>query len=214
MRIKPRTFIIAKEGWVRIAIALIVWLIAIWIEFLPWVFFLIFLSLIWLYRNPERIADEDDPMAIVAPIDGKICAIKQVKVAENKKPLLCIQIEGSFFGAGFLRAPRDFSLKALHVKNGLNLPFAAKEADVLNSCKKLLCETKDAKFTLEIQAGPMADKIYIYPSKKPYKMGERIGFALGSKISLYLPYSSRIRANIGDKVYGGESVVGYFQSER
>lgn len=214
MRPKSHTFIIASDGQIPLGIALFLWMLSLWLEFLPWVFFLMLVGLLWVYRNPERIPDEDDSRALLAPIDGKICAIEQSKFTPNGEKFLCVSIEGSAYGVGVLRAPNAFTCKEISTKDGLNLPHDLSQAKILNSRIKLHCETKNGDFWLGVQAGPWVKQISSYGLNRPIKMGARFGFGLGSKVSLYLPYSARIRANIGDKVYGGESVIGYLQGDK
>lgn len=213
MRPKSHTFIIASQGRFPLGVALVLWLFSLWFEFLPWVFFLLLIGLLWVYRNPERIPDEEDSLAILAPIDGQICAIEQCKTALNDEKMLCVHIEGSAYGVGVLRAPNAFTCKEAHLKDGLNLPHDALQAPLLNSCIKLFCETKGEQFMLNLQAGPWVNKIDTYGLGKPVRMGGRFGFGLGAKVSLYLPYDARVRVNVGDNVYGGESVIGYFQGK-
>jgi phosphatidylserine decarboxylase len=214
MRSKAHTFIIAKEGWIPLGVAAVFWLASLWLEFLPWVFLIVLLCLIWIYRNPERIPDEEDPLALLSPIDGKICAIEQCKIDTTNEKKLCVRIEGSAYGVGVLRAPCAFTCKELRTKDGLNLPHDTLQATLLNSRIRLECRALGGDFSIGVQVSPLVKKISTYMLEKPLRLGGRFGFGLGAKVSLYLPYNARIRANVGDRVYGGESVLGYFQSER
>ena len=214
MQPKRYTFIIAREGWPILGVALAFWMLALWMEFLPWVFFVIVLFLGWVYRNPERIADEEDKLALLAPIDGKISAIEQCRIEASDEKLLCVHIEGQAFGIGVLRAPACFTCKGLRLRDGLNLAHDTAQAPLLNARLRLHCEARGGDFWIGVQAGPLMKHIITYNLKKPFRMGDRFGFGLGAKVSLYLPSSVRIRANVGDKVYGGESVLGYFKSEK
>ncbi|MDR2635702.1 MAG: hypothetical protein LBC08_02605, partial [Campylobacteraceae bacterium] len=74
------TQIIAKEGWRNIAIVFAIFLLSCLADFGSHIMLVVLLVFIAIYRNPERIAEEDDPLAILAPIDGKIIAIE---TAEN-----------------------------------------------------------------------------------------------------------------------------------
>ena len=214
MRPKSNTFIISKEGLLPLGVSLLVWILSLWFDFLPWVFLVILLGLVWVYRNPERIPDEEDPLAILAPIDGKVTAIEQCKVDSCTNQMLCIRIVSSAYGVGVLRAPSAFTCKAISFKDGLNLSHETPQAPLLNTRIRMECESKGGAFWIGVQAGPWIRYVQTYDLSKPVRFGGRFGFGLSSKVTLYLPYSSRIRVNVGDKVCGGESVIGYFQGEQ
>ncbi|MDR1555300.1 MAG: phosphatidylserine decarboxylase, partial [Campylobacteraceae bacterium] len=99
------TQIIAKEGWRNIAIVFAIFLLSCWMDFGSHIMFIILLIFITVYRNPERAVEEDDPLAILAPIDGKIIAIERVEndFLDTKK-WLYVKIRSLPFDVSMIRS--------------------------------------------------------------------------------------------------------------
>ncbi|NLC27197.1 MAG: hypothetical protein GX780_00285 [Campylobacteraceae bacterium] len=210
---KSHTYIIAKEGWLFLGVAIALWSLSLMFDFLPWVFLSIIVLVAVAYRNPERIPEEYDKLALISPIDGKIKEIKQSKDIDGN-PCVVVRIQGAPYLASVVRAPFAFAYKELKRRDGLNLPLDTKQSSLLNTKMSLLCKGGSHTFWMEIKAGAWGKQIHFYQKEKLIRQAERIGFALGAEISLYLPISTRIRANEGEHIYGGESVFGYLQSEK
>jgi phosphatidylserine decarboxylase len=205
------TQIIAKEGWCNIAIAFSIFLLSCWMDFGSHIMFVILLILITIYRNPERIAVEDDPLAILAPIDGKIVAIERIESSIlNNEKCLHVKIRSLPFDVSIIRSPVLSNLINTKIIHGLFLPPHKKEAEKLNERLEMNCSYKDSLFAIRITAGVFARKIYFSKSKGNLKAAERIAFITDGMVELFLPFDSRIKFSVGDYVKGGESVMGYF----
>lgn len=72
--------------------------------FLPFYFFTLF-----IYRNPERILEEDDELSFVAPIDGKIMDISKVSLRDGSE-MLSVIIKKTIWDVGIIRAPMAMSI--------------------------------------------------------------------------------------------------------
>jgi phosphatidylserine decarboxylase len=205
------TQIIAKEGWRNVAIVFAIFLLACWMDFGSHVMFITLLICIIIYRNPERIPTEDDPLAILAPIDGKITAIERVEneSLDNKKSL-CVKIRSLPFDAGMIRAPALIKLINTKTTHGLSLLPNRKEAQKLNEQLEMSCLYKNSPFIIRIIAGVFTRKIHFAKNKGVLKAGDRIAFIADGVIELFLPFDSRINLSVGDYVKSGESVMGYF----
>ncbi len=77
------TEVISREGWQNIALILVLFVIACFLDFGYILMFFILLITLYMYRNPERIANEDDLQAIISPVDGKIVKRKKCSSDEN-----------------------------------------------------------------------------------------------------------------------------------
>lgn len=210
---RNHTYIIAKEGWLFLGIAIGLWCLSLMFDFLPWVFLAIVFLLGWAYRNPERVTEEHDELALVAPIDGKIKEIKQAD-NPNKEPSVLIKIQGAPYMVSVLRAPSFFTTEQIITRDGLNISLESKHSFLLNTKKRVSCKGYLHSFWIDILSGTWGKKIYFYKKKDSFRQGERIGFALGAEVCLYFPLSTRIRVNEGEYVYGGQSIFGYLQSEK
>ncbi|MDR2080433.1 MAG: phosphatidylserine decarboxylase [Campylobacteraceae bacterium] len=202
------TQIIAKEGWKVCGIAFMLFLLAVWANFAAFFMFVVLLFLLFVYRNPERIAAEDDPLAILAPIDGKITAIESVEKDGGK--FLYVRIRSLPFDVSMVRSIISANLINIKITHGLSLPPNKKEAQKLNEQLEMNCIFQNSQFSIRIIAGVLARKIYFAKSKGFLKSCERIAFVTDGIVELFLPFDSRIKLSMGDYVKGGESVIGYF----
>ncbi|MDR0408286.1 MAG: phosphatidylserine decarboxylase [Campylobacteraceae bacterium] len=203
------TQIIAKEGWCNIGVVFALFLLSCWMDFGSHVMFVVLLLLIVVYRNPERIAAEDDPFAVLAPVDGKIIAIERVESNRDTKSLY-VKIRSLPFDVSMVRSIASANIINVKTIHGLSLPPHKKEAEKLNERLDINFSCKDSSFAIRILSGVFAGKIHLAKNRGNVKAGERIAFIADGAVELFLPFDSRIKLSVGDYVKGGESVIGYF----
>jgi phosphatidylserine decarboxylase len=203
------TQIIAKEGWRVCGIAFALFLLAVWTHFAAFFMLLVLLFLLFIYRNPERIPTEDDPLAIIAPIDGKITEINRCADESGKKSLY-IKIRSLPFNVSMVRSPAAAILSSAKTTYGLFLPPYTKEALALNERIDIKCAKGDDNFAIKLRAGIFSRKLYLSKERGNIRVGTRIAFMVDGTVELFLPLEARIKLSIGDYVKGGESVMGYF----
>ncbi len=203
------THIIAKEGWNQIIIALMVFLFFYAISFLAWVFFAILLFTIFIYRNPERILEEDDEPSFVAPIDGKIIDISKVNLRDGT-PMLSVVIKKAIWDVGIMRAPMAMSIIEIKKRFGLFLPSHSPLFSSLDEKNTLTCKGKFASIKMIINAGLLSQRIALFDLEGVLKAGQRFAFLNDGEVTLLLPLDARIKVSLGDEVKSGMSVLGYF----
>lgn len=211
------TQIIAKEGWKYLITFGVLFLLAklFDIDFLEFLFFILFLFSAYVYRNPERIAEEDDEFAIVAPADGKIKKIE--KIHEDKyinKQMLLVSIESSVLDASITRMPTSGKIKKTAKKHGLFLPLSSLKAPLLNERASMVCETPMGEILITQIAGIFSPSIDIFKTIGSFKSASRWGVMIDGETRLLLPLESRIKVSIGDSVKSGESILGYFNESK
>ncbi|MDR1008359.1 MAG: phosphatidylserine decarboxylase [Campylobacteraceae bacterium] len=205
------TQIIAKEGWRVCGIAFALFLLAVWTHFAAFFMLMVLLFLLFIYRNPERIAVEDDPLAVIAPIDGKITAINRCadELMDGKKSLY-IKIRSLPLNVSMVRSPTAAVLSSAKTIYGLFLPPYTKEALTLNERVNIKCIKGDDNFAMRLRAGIFSRKLYLSKERGNIRAGTRIAFMVDGTVELFLPLETRIKLSIGDYVKGGESIMGYF----
>ncbi|MDR2790740.1 MAG: phosphatidylserine decarboxylase [Campylobacteraceae bacterium] len=205
------TQIIAKEGWKVCGVAFALFLFAAWTHFAAWLMLFVLIFLLFIYRNPERIAAEDDPLAILAPIDGKITAIEQsADELSGGEKCLYIRIRSLPFDVSMVRFPATAVLTSAKTVHGLFLPPHAKEAFILNERIDMKCAKGNDNFAIRLRAGAFSRRLYLSKEKGNIRSGARVAFMVDGIVELFLPFDSRIKFSTGDYVKGGESVMGYF----
>jgi phosphatidylserine decarboxylase len=202
------THVIAKEGWNQIVFSFMVFLLSYAISCLPWLFFLVFLGTIFVYRNPERIAEESDGLCLLAPMDGKITKIAKVDL-KDKSEVLCVVIRKSFFNVGILRTPINMEVGEVKNRFGLFMPSSSSLFSNLCERKTFTCKNKFASFKMVISAGRFSQKIIFFRKLGMFKANERFGFLRDGEIALLLPLDTRIKVSLNSDVKAGESVLGY-----
>jgi len=203
------TQIIAKEGWNRSVLAFMVFLLSYGLSFFPWLFFAIFLAVLYGYRNPERIPEEDDARCLVAPIDGKITMISKISLRDGSN-VLCIVLQKAFWDVGMVRAP--MSMEVIEIKNrfGLFMDSSSPLFETLCERKVITCQTPFTSFKLVMSVGSLGQKIDFFEKDgASYKTSERIGFLRDGEVALLVPLDTRVKIVLNNEVKAGVSVLGY-----
>ena len=202
------TQILAKEGWNHIVLAFMVFLLSYALSFVSWFFFAIFLGTLFSYRNPERIAEEDDERCLVSPMDGKITDISKISLSDGSETLLIV-IRKSLLDVGVLRAP--LAMEIVEVKNRFGLFMSSDSALFPNICerKSLVCKNQFASIKLIISAGEWSQKMTVFHKAGTFKAGERLGFLRDGEVALLLPLDTRVKVSLNDDVKAGITILGY-----
>lgn len=203
------TQIIIKEGWNQIIMALIVFLFCYSISFFSWFFFAILLLTLFIYRNPERILEEEDELCFVAPIDGKIMDIAKVNLRDGTE-MISVVIKKTIFNVGVMRAPMAMSIVETKKRFGLFLPSTSPLYRPLGEKNTLTCKGKFASVKMMINAGLLSQRIALFDTLGVLKVGQRFAFLNDGEVTLFLPLDTRIKVSLGDEVKSGENVLGYF----
>jgi phosphatidylserine decarboxylase len=163
------------------------------------------------FRDPDRIAPVV-PGAVLAPADGRVMRVVEIDdpwvgravrvsiflspldVHVNRSPVAAL-VEGVQYAAGrFLAAYRD-------------------EASELNERCTLALQGEAARVGVKQIAGVLARRI-VCRAKPGDKLqaGERFGLIrFGSRTDLVVPQGTELRVRVGDRVRGGETIMGVLQ---
>lgn len=153
---------------------------------------------VFMFRNPERVALHISSNAVLSPIDGEI---KQIYSSENSTKVI---ISSKILDVGVIRSP--FDIAEYQVSDTFGIPL------YLSKAKEFFAP----KIVFDFYKGKMTFRpnlFHIYPLRlktKSLERGERMGFMKAGEVELELS-GVEIKLNVGDKVKGGESVLGYLQ---
>ena len=165
----------------------------------------------WFFRNPARIIPQG-PGIIVAPGDGKIIAIEEeFEPRYLKERSLRVTIFLNVFDVHINRIPCEGVIEDVQYQPGLFLVASRPDATVKNEQNALMIKTATGVKVLCVQvAGLIARRIVCWVSPKDRAvLGERFGLIrFGSRMDTFLPIGAKVRVAVGDRVKGGETILG------
>jgi phosphatidylserine decarboxylase len=203
----------AKEGFPFIGGAAGLTLIAAWLGWVPVAAAAAILTLFtsWFFRNPPR-AIPRGPHLVVAPGDGIVLAVEEeFEPRYLKDRSIRISIFLNVFDVHINRIPCDGVVEDIQYQPGLFLVASKPHATLKNEQNAVMIKTVEGAKVLCVQvAGLIARRIVCWLSpKEPAVRGERYGLIrFGSRMDTYLPVGTAIKIAIGDRVTGGETVLG------
>ncbi len=194
-----QNFFLAKEGHKgAILLAILIVLSLIFdLNHFAFLLFCFFAFWIVLFRNPERKAFHLSSNAFLSPIDGKIIQI------QSNGDYALIRIEVGLFDVGILHAPVEIAFCQVANIYGSPLFFSSKKS-MLSPQSEVVFGEHQMRFTQNLFHIPPID------SERSYSQGERMGFLKAGSVELRIK-KIELKVNVGDRLKGGESVIGYLQ---
>jgi len=170
------------------------------------------LFIAFFFRNPKRKIPNLQNV-ILSPADGKVIYVGE---AQEKRYLqdkaLKISIFMSVFDVHINRSPVSGKVFKTVYNPGEFFVANAEKSSLLNEQNAIILLTEDRFKILVVQiAGLVARRIVCYAKAGGLlKRGEIFGLIrFGSRIDLYLPPWVKPIVRVGQKVKGGESIIGY-----
>ena len=210
---------VAKEGYPFIGFVafctLIFAMLDLWIP--ASVFLVLTTFVLSFFRDPERFVPPQEN-TLVSPADGKVILVEKIDANEfTAGKAYKISIFMNVFNVHVNRIP--FAGK---VDDVIYMPGKFYSADSVKSalqneyCATVLTTSDDKTIAFVQVAGLIARRIvcWLEPGDLVEK-GKRYGLIrFGSRVDLYLPEDTDIKAQLGQKVRGGESVLAYLTPAR
>lgn len=165
---------------------------------------------VYFFRDPDRVPPAGENL-VLSPGDGKIIIAEQ-RTGSDGKTYTLISIFLSVFDVHVNRIP--ISGKITHVKHvpGKFHKAFQPEAVAENERTEITVASKYGDVSFSQVAGILARRIVCRIKEgDEVTRGERMGLIrFGSRIDIFLPPVVTIDVKIGDRVVGGESVIGRF----
>jgi len=204
-----------KEGRKIIAIATIIFItgtlfICLYIPLVYRVILILLLFglyffILYFFRNPRRctFSKKGD---IIAPVDGKIVAIKETLETEHlKENRIQISIFMSPLNVHVCRYPLSGTVVYTKYHPGKFLVAWHPKSSILNERTTVVVKQGKIKVLFRQIAGIVARRIVLY-SKKGHEVeaGAEFGFIkFGSRVDIFLPLNTEIKVVLNKKVKGG-----------
>jgi phosphatidylserine decarboxylase len=208
-----KTEIILKEGYPYIAVTGGIFLISLLFNFsliLQLLFFALFAFMVFFFRNPERIPEDESEGALISPTDGTVIEISNEISPITKEESIKISVRLSLFDVHVQRSPITGEMSAREYIHGTFLSLNSPKASELNEQNRVLFENEKAKIVVNQIAGFITRRIVMFRDLGPVRVAERYGMIMfGSQVDIYLPLNTQIKVTEFQKVKAGESVIGY-----
>jgi phosphatidylserine decarboxylase len=200
-----KTFSMVKEGLpfviVPLLIALVLALFNIWIGALALVLVAAFMA--FFFRDPRRTIPKDENI-IVSAADGRVT---RVEANEDGK---LVSVFLSPLNVHINRSPIAGKIVKVLYTEGKKVPATRNEASFVNERNSLTIEGEKMTVTCTQIAGIMARRIVCWKREgDALEIGEKFGLIkFSSRTDLLMPKNVEILVKIGDKVVGGETIIG------
>jgi phosphatidylserine decarboxylase len=201
-------FAVSRRSWGLWLAAFVLLLLALWVAY--------------FFRDPERVG-ERGPSLVVAPADGKLIMITEVEEPSFiKGRAIRLSIFMNVFNVHVNRYPVGGVVSYVHYNKGKFFNASAEKSSLENEQMSVGLDSlpPDSSRTARVGdvhrvlvrqiAGLIARRIVTYSKLGEHvKQGERMGIIrFGSRVDLFLPLGSTIRAKLGDVTTAGTTVLG------
>lgn len=210
-----RTWFILPEAFLMLAVGILITLViynffGYPLALIPAIFVLFTL---YFFRNPHRII-KALTQEVVSPADGVVLCVEEVEEERFLKgSAVKVSIFLNVFNVHVNRAPIAGKVEYIHYQPGKFLPAFKGHASHLNERNYLGIRNQDnpklALLVVQI-TGFIARRIVCWVKEDDLlTQGERFGMIkFGSCTEVYLPYGSLVMVEKGQKVVGGETIIG------
>jgi phosphatidylserine decarboxylase len=163
------------------------------------------------FRDPER-SGPTDPRAIISPADGRV--IKVATVRDDRflhGEVTLVSIFMSPLNVHVNRIPVSGRVVDIRYNPGKYLRAFADKASLDNEQNAVVVEDEQGRRLAFVQiAGFIARRIVCYLQVgMAVERGRRYGMIMfGSRVDIYLPSTVQLSVKVGDRTYGGSTVIG------
>ena len=189
-------FAITRRSWGLWLAAFVLLLLALWVAY--------------FFRDPERLG-ERGPSLVVSPADGKLIMITEVdEPSFIKGRAIRLSIFMNVFNVHVNRYPVDGIVRYVHYNKGKFFNAAAEKSSLENEQMSVGIDTGRYRLLVRQIAGLIARRIVTYSKMdEKVRQGERMGIIrFGSRVDVFLPHGSKVRAKLGDVTTAGVTILG------
>jgi phosphatidylserine decarboxylase len=210
MNVKYPHPVVAREGWLFLAIAVLVAVFATWLA--GWWSLPLWLGVVFIlqfFRDPPRAAPGDG-YTVVSAADGRVIAVGPARDPYLERDAIKISVFMNVFNVHSNRSPVDGEVKKRWYQPGRFFNAALDKASSENERNALWLRTSSGVDVTCVQiAGLIARRILCYVGEGDQIVrGQRFGFIrFGSRVDIYVPRDATLKAALGDKAYAASTVI-------
>ncbi len=186
---------VTRRSWALWLVAFVLLILALWVAY--------------FFRDPERTGERGTSL-VVSPADGKLIMITEVdEPSFVRGRAIRMSIFMNVFNVHVNRYPVDGVVRHVQYNKGKFINAAAEKSSLENEQMSVGIETPKHRILVRQIAGLIARRIVTYSKiGDTAKQGDRMGIIrFGSRVDVFVPTASRIRAKLGDVTSAGVSVL-------
>lgn len=202
---------VSRDGWSYIAVLALLAIFAYYLRpglsIIPGI---LLLFIVYFFRNPERKIS-NDPLSLVSPADGVVMDVERVfEERFFKGESIRIRIFLSLVNVHVNRSPMEGKVVYRSYREGKMFPAFKSHASELNEKNFIGIENGNLHILVTQITGFVARRIVCWAKEGDMlQKGERFGLIkFGSCTEIFLPPDVEVVVSAGDKVRGGETIVG------
>ena len=180
-------------------------------DFFALVSFVFIILFAYIYRNPERELNIFEKNSFLAPVDGEVISITEIK---DENYGYKISVESNYLDVCVLRAPHDSKLESVSVQKGARLSLDSALAQSLNENVALVFSNANAskvKIKHILKQSITTFDINVKESQFMQQTA-RYGTMPNGMSEIYIPRNFRLNINVGNKLHASQTLMGYFIS--
>ena len=188
-------FAISRRSWGLWLAAFVLLLLALWVAY--------------FFRDPERVG-ERGPSLVVSPADGKLIMITEIdEPSFMQGRAVRLSIFMNVFDVHVNRYPVEGVVKYIHYNQGKFFNASTDKSSLENEQMSVGIDTGRYRVLVRQIAGLIARRIVTYSKLgETVRQGDRMGIIrFGSRVDVFLPLGSALRAKLGDLTTAGVSVL-------
>jgi len=188
-------FAISRRSWGLWLAAFVLLLLALWVAY--------------FFRDPERIGERGSSL-VVSPADGKLIMITEINEPSFLQArTVRLSIFMNVFDVHVNRYPVEGVIKYIHYNKGKFFNAATEKSSLENEQMSVGIDTGRYRVLVRQIAGLIARRIVTYSKVgEPVRQGDRMGIIrFGSRVDVFLPTGSTVRAKLGDITTAGVTVL-------
>lgn len=207
---------VVREGWTYIIALAAVTAVVAWIQ--PLLALIpggLLLFVTYFFRNPQRVVPQETGI-VVSPADGLVMSVIEVDEDQFLKgPARKVTIFLSVFDVHINRSPVGGIIKYQKYTKGKFLPAYREEVAMENERHSLGIENERMKVLVTQIAGLIARRIVSWVTVGD-ELGQGVRYGLikfGSSTEIAVPLNVEILVKKGDRVKGGETIIGRIKND-
>lgn len=181
---------------------------SVWLWGITLAFLLLTLFMAYFFRDPSRTVPSGDDI-VISPADGKVLVVERIDGADASSPTQ-VSIFLSPMDVHINRAPIGGTVESVTYKPGEFRVASLKVASEVNEQNVIAINGSEISIVARQIAGLVARRIVCWKKAGDrVEAGERIGLMkFSSRMDVLVPSSVEVLCRVGDRVVGGETVIG------